>query len=115
MSAAILRRIMRSVRSLILAALAILLLSAGTTSHARSVFWREFGWWGDYPFRHKHQHKNKKSDSTSTKKNQFQNASKGPLQIIISIADQRISLYDNGALVAQSSVSTGVEGHPTPL
>ena len=40
---------------------------------------------------------------------------KGPLQIIISIADQRISLYDNGALIARSSVSTGAEGHPTPL
>jgi hypothetical protein len=42
-------------------------------------------------------------------------ASKGPLQIIISIADQRISLYENGALIAESSVSTGVERHPTPL
>jgi lipoprotein-anchoring transpeptidase ErfK/SrfK len=40
---------------------------------------------------------------------------KGPLQIIISIADQRISLYDNGALIARSSVSTGVQGYPTPL
>jgi lipoprotein-anchoring transpeptidase ErfK/SrfK len=40
---------------------------------------------------------------------------KGPLQIIISIADQQISLYDNGALIARSSVSTGVQGHPTPL
>jgi len=37
------------------------------------------------------------------------------LQIIISIADQQISLYDNGTLIARSSVSTGVQGHPTPL
>ena len=44
-----------------------------------------------------------------------QGLSKGPLQIIISIADQRISLYDNGALIARSSVSTGVQGYPTPL
>jgi hypothetical protein len=29
-----------------------------------------------------------------------------PLQIIISIADQRISVYDDGALIARSSVST---------
>ena len=40
---------------------------------------------------------------------------KGPLQIIISIADQQLSLYDNGAPIARSSVSTGVQGHPTPL
>ena len=40
---------------------------------------------------------------------------KGPLQIIISIADQRISVYDDGTLIARSSVSTGVQGHPTPI
>ena len=44
-----------------------------------------------------------------------QDPPKGPLQIIISIADQQLSLYDNGALIARSSVSTGVQGHPTPL
>jgi hypothetical protein len=40
---------------------------------------------------------------------------KGPLQIIISIAGQRVSLYDNGVLIARSSVSTGIQRHPTPL
>ena len=49
------------------------------------------------------------------KKAEPQDPPKGPLQIIISIADQRISLYDNGALIARSSVSTGVQGYPTPL
>jgi hypothetical protein len=48
-------------------------------------------------------------------KKQLQDPAKGPLQIIVSIADQRISLYENGALIARSSVSTGVERHPTPL
>ncbi len=42
-------------------------------------------------------------------------APKGPLQIIISVADQRVSLYDNGTLIARSSVSTGTQRHPTPL
>lgn len=113
MSAITLRRI-RYTRSLLLAALAICMLSAGTPSHARSLFWPQFSyWWGDHQFKHKHQHKRTKSDLT--KKPQFQDASKGPLQIIISIADQRISLYENGALIARSSVSTGVERHPTPL
>jgi hypothetical protein len=112
--AAILRRKAGFVPSLILAALAIWLLSAGTPAHARSLFWSQPGfWWGDYPFRRKRHHKHTESDLA--KKSQSQDASKGPLQIIISIADQRISLYENGALIAQSSVSTGVERHPTPL
>ena len=40
---------------------------------------------------------------------------KDPLQIIISIADQRISVYSGDMLVARSVVSTGVPGHPTPM
>jgi hypothetical protein len=47
--------------------------------------------------------------------NRPQEAPKGPLQIVISIADQRVSLYDNGILIGRSSVSTGVRRHPTPL
>ena len=33
----------------------------------------------------------------------------------MSIRDQRISVYDNGSLIARSSVSTGVPSYPTPL
>jgi hypothetical protein len=114
MSAVALRRITRFGRSQIRAALAICMLSAGTPAHARSPFWPQFKfWWGDHQFSHKHQHKQTKSDLT--KKPQVQDAPRGQLQIIISIADQRISLYENGALIARSSVSTGVERHPTPL
>jgi hypothetical protein len=39
----------------------------------------------------------------------------GPLQIVVSIADQRIAVFDNGALIARSSVSTGEPRHPTPM
>ena len=98
---------------LVTATLAICMLSGTTPSHARSLFWPQFRWWDDHQFRHKHQHNRTKSDLA--KKPQFQDAPKGPLQIIISIADQRISLYENSALIARSSVSTGVQGHPTPL
>ena len=69
--------------------------------------------WSDHtPSRHKHGHRTK---SESAKETRPQDPPKGPLQIIISIEDQRISLYDNGVLIAHSSVSTGVPGHPTPL
>jgi lipoprotein-anchoring transpeptidase ErfK/SrfK len=39
---------------------------------------------------------------------------KGPLQIVVSIANQHVTLYSNGAQVAQAPVSTGVPGRPTP-
>ena len=103
----------RFIRALLLAALAICPLSAGT-SNARSLFWpQDRSWWGDHTFKHKQQHRHTQSDS---KKNaQLKDAPKSSLQIIISIAEQRVSLYDNGALIARSSVSTGTNGHPTPL
>src|ERR1700737_1206292 len=86
-----------------------------STAHAQFLFWPQYrSWWGDQaPFRHKHQHRHTKSELV--KSAQSKDAPKGPLQIIISIADQRVSLYDNGALIARSSVSTGIPRHPTPL
>jgi lipoprotein-anchoring transpeptidase ErfK/SrfK len=41
-------------------------------------------------------------------------APKGPLQIVVSIANQHVTLYGNGTRVTQSPVSTGVPGRPTP-
>src|SRR5215467_1471244 len=70
-------------------------------------------WWSDHtPSRHKRHHGTK---TERAKESLPKDAAKGPLQIIISIEDQRISLYDNGELIARSSVSTGVPDHPTPL
>jgi L,D-transpeptidase catalytic domain len=106
---------MRSaIRATLLAVFAVCLLRIGT-AHAQFFFWPHSGsWQGDHaPLRHNHQHRHIKFERA--KENQPQDAPKGPLQIIVSIADQRISLYDNGALVARSSVSTGVRRHPTPL
>ncbi len=106
---------------LVLTALAIGMPLAGT-AQARSSYWSPYRFWGgDHTFRQTHKHGQTKPDST--KKTQSQDAvkdlskaaAKGPLLIIISIADQRISLYENGALIARSSVSTGVKDHPTPL
>ncbi|MBO0733915.1 MAG: L,D-transpeptidase [Methylocapsa sp.] len=37
-----------------------------------------------------------------------------PLFAVISIADQRVSIYNNHGLVARSAISTGMPGHPTP-
>jgi hypothetical protein len=102
------------IRALVLAALAVCSLPSAT-AHAQFFSWPHYrSRWGEHaPFRHKHQHGHTKSELA--KKAEPQDAPKGPLQIIISTADQQISLYDNGALIARSSVSTGVQGHPTPL
>ena len=106
---------------LLLTALAISLHVPGT-SHARSLYWSPYrSWWDDHTFRQKHQRGYKKPESTKrapsqdASKDASKDSAKGPLLVIISIADQRISLYDNGALIARSSVSTGVKNHPTPL
>jgi lipoprotein-anchoring transpeptidase ErfK/SrfK len=45
----------------------------------------------------------------------FGDMPKGPLQIIVSIDNQTVTLFSNGVRVAQGPVSTGVASHPTPM
>ena len=102
------------IRATTIAVFAIFMLSAGI-AHAQFLFWSGYTFWpGHYaPFKHKHHHR--QTNSESAKNVRPEDPPKGPLQIIISIADQRVSLFDNGTLIARSSVSTGTQGHPTPL
>jgi L,D-transpeptidase catalytic domain len=100
------------IRALVLATLAVCSLPS-VTAHAQFFSWFHYRSRSGDAFRHKHHHGHTKSELT--KEAAAQDPTKGPLQIIISIADQQLSLYDNGALIARSSVSTGVQGHPTPL
>ena len=119
-----------SVRAALSVALALPLVPTGTAqaelfwSHYRSGGWDDYGpfrshhyrsWgWDDYePFTQK-RHRTNKGYELEQKPKSLE-VVKGPLQLIISIADQKISVYDNGALIARSSVSTGVQGHPTTL
>ena len=116
--------------STLVAALTLCLLSIGTAQaelfwpHSRSWGWDDYGpfrshhyrsWgWGDYePFRQRRQRANKGFELEQKPKSL--EVVKGPLQVIISIADQKISVYEGGTLLASSSVSTGVQGHPTPV
>src|SRR5207245_9717790 len=104
--------IVGSIRATVVAVLAVCILPVGT-AHARLLFWPQYGyWWGDHaPLRHSHRHAKPKL----AEKDQVQDAPNGSLQIIISIADQLISDYDNGTLIARSSVSTRIPDPPTPL
>jgi hypothetical protein len=40
---------------------------------------------------------------------------KGPLQMVVSIGGQHVTLYANGQRIEQAKVSTGTPGRPTPL
>ena len=101
----------KAIRAMVLAGLAVCIVPA-ESAHAQFRRWPQYEpWWGHHaPARHKHRHKKPQSS-----KQEPLRVANGPLQIIVSIADQRISVYDNGALIARSAASTGVPRHPTPL
>jgi len=61
------------------------------------------------PKRHKPKRK-----ITQTKQEK-QSVPPGPLQIVVSIAKQRATLFANDVAVAEAPISTGVPGHPTPM
>jgi L,D-transpeptidase catalytic domain len=55
------------------------------------------------------------TDSGRNHKQAAEKIPKGPLQIIISINQQRLHLYSDGVHVADAPIATGVPDHPTPL
>jgi hypothetical protein len=58
--------------------------------------------------------KSKHDKSEPKKETGFGDMPKGPLQLVVSISTQKVTLFSNGVRVAQGPVSTGVPGHPTP-
>jgi hypothetical protein len=52
--------------------------------------------------------------SESLPKEPFGKIQTGPIQIVISLNRQQLSLYSDGVLVTRSPISTGVRQHPTP-
>src|SRR5215207_4499399 len=101
----------------IVAASAVCILAV-EPSYGQFFSWPQFTpSWGNHALlRHKHRHRYTKPRSTkkapapegAANKAPAPAAAKGALQIIVSIRDQRISVYEDGALIARSSVSTGV-------
>src|SRR5579885_356165 len=61
----------------------------------------------------KHKHPRKQVEHLT--KEPFGNIPNGPLQIVISINEQKLHLYSDGKHVADALVATGVPGHLTPL
>ena len=115
MSASLFRPVkIGSIRAI--AVFVIIFMHSAGIARAQFLFWPRHTFWpGHYvPFKHKHHHR-RQTNSEPARDARPKSPSKGPLQIIISIADQRVSLFDDGTLIARSPVSTGVQGHPTPL
>jgi hypothetical protein len=103
-----------SFRAALVAAFAVS-IALSDAAQARLLYWPQFGSWWSVRGSPRHGHRHRHPKPALATKDQAAETPHGPLQIIISMADQRISVYDNDALIARSSVSTGIRGHPTPL
>ena len=101
-----------------LAILAAGTLSVASPAEAAIYYWQDSGPTVTQPApkastRHAkgQRHGDKKSGTLVEKASKPQ----GPLIISISIAQQKLRLYDANGLFAESPVSTGMAGHPTPM
>jgi hypothetical protein len=99
------------------------LLVAGNSADgaARSMAF-PYGWYGDWyapaaqmPSRKARVAPSRRQKSEPKKEIGFGEMPKGPLQLVVSIDTQTVTLFSNGVRVAQGPVSTGVPGHPTPM
>jgi hypothetical protein len=89
-------------------------LAVTVPTSAQAAYWYG-GWYGGW---HKHRstsktHEPKGADRAD--KEPFGQIPKGPLQIFISINQQKLHLYSDGVHVADTSIATGVPSLPTPL
>jgi L,D-transpeptidase catalytic domain len=93
-------------------AIALIASLAATTSAspAAAAYW--------YGGAHKHHTARKTHDAKAVDRvdrEPFGQIQKGPLQIFISINQQKLHLYSDGVHVADTSIATGVPSLPTPL
>ena len=81
-------------------------------------FYSTGGWFMggmNVPVRKHHATTVKREKSEPNKETGLGEMPKGPLQLVVSINTQKVTLFSNGVRVAQGPVSTGVPGHPTPM
>ena len=97
------REILKSLRRALVAGVALTVM-AGVASPAEAAASRK-----------KVRHSASKSTKREVPKYPFGEPLKGQLQLVVSIANQHVTLYNDGVKVAQAPVSTGVPGRPTPM
>jgi L,D-transpeptidase catalytic domain len=107
------------------AALSLLAGFVGPADAAPRGYFSPYGWYGGYrgyytypsyaPSRRARAAPTYRDKGEPRKEAGFGEMPKGPLQIVVSIDSQKVTLFSNGVRVAQGPVSTGVPGHPTPM
>jgi L,D-transpeptidase catalytic domain len=93
-------------------AIALACALAITASPARAQSWGVF--W-QYQPRHKPVPRPKPASAERLNKEPFGQIPQGPLEIIISIDQQKLHLYSDGTEIAETLIATGVPAHPTPV
>jgi lipoprotein-anchoring transpeptidase ErfK/SrfK len=103
-------------RSLLGAASAVVIACAFamTASPAHAQSWGQF-WEPQYQPRPRLKPKPKPPQAEHLSKEPFGQIPKGPVQIIISIDQQKLHVYSDGAEIAETLIATGVPAHPTPV
>jgi lipoprotein-anchoring transpeptidase ErfK/SrfK len=108
-------RCQRRARSDILAFGIALAVAVTVTAASPAAASYRFGYWGPHYWApHKRVAHNPKTAERVSKES-VADIPKGPLQIFISINQQKLHLYGGGVHVADTSIATGVPSHPTPL
>jgi L,D-transpeptidase catalytic domain len=121
----------RALRTALVAGVASSLLT-GLGSPAGAAprgYFNPYGWYGYYsypgyapsrrartaPSRPERAEPSRPERGEPSKAAGFGEMPKGPLQIVVAIDSQRVTLFSNGVPVAHGPVSTGVPDHPTPM
>ena len=100
--------------------------AVGTTSHAEAAmyYWSDYSDGGGAFYYHQPQQrferpKPRKRGSVTGKKDIAEKETgakpQGPLVIAISIERQKVTIYDSNGVFAESPISSGMKGHPTPM
>jgi lipoprotein-anchoring transpeptidase ErfK/SrfK len=107
------------------ATLSLLAGFAGSADAAPRGYFSPYGWYGGQrgyytypsyaPSRRARAAPTYRDRGEPKKEASFGDMPKGPLQIVVSIDSQKVTLFSDGVRVAQGPVSTGVPGHPTPM
>jgi L,D-transpeptidase-like protein len=77
-------------------------------------FW-EFGIESGGPKWHHSRRRHDAAKTAESAKPELPKQPSGPLILAVSIGSQRVTVYDNGAPIAVSPISTGMAGHSTPM
>jgi lipoprotein-anchoring transpeptidase ErfK/SrfK len=97
-------------------AAALMLALASSPAAAQGRYYYSPYYYPPSHFRHSHaSRKEQRKETERVSKEPFGNMPKGPLQIFVSIDQQKLHFYSDGVHVEDEPVATGVPAHPTPM